>query len=327
MLFKCRNCGGNVVYEPDRGRMYCPHCESEDSQDTIQGGSITQCVNCGAPVETPEYASAGRCGHCGCYLVFNERVEGAYEPHLLLPFCISKEKAVAAMDAEFTRRLFTPSDFMSAKSLEKMVGIYVPFWMYNYNARYHFAGEGSKVKRWVSGNTEYVETSYYEVVREMELDFDRIPVDASYAMDDGIMDLMEPYDYRQLQGFEPRYMSGFYGEVYNQGAAELEERAKMKARSASEELMQESLSGYNTLKPYNKDLVLQRNGVNYALMPVWQYLYSYRGKTYRFHVNGQTGKVIGTTPVSMGKVFAYGVSVFAVVTAICSLAVRALEIL
>lgn len=327
MLFKCRNCGGNAVYEPGRGKMYCPHCESEDSEDTIQGGSLTQCVNCGAPMEVPAYASASRCEHCGSYIVFNERVEGVYEPHLILPFYINKEKAVAAMEAEFTRRLFTPSDFMSAKSLEKMVGIYVPFWLYDYNARYDFVGEGTKVRSWTSGNTEYVETSYYEVVRQMDLEFDKIPVDASFAMDDGIMDLMEPYRYQQLQDFQPKYMSGFYGEIYNQGAPDLEGRAQVKARNASEELMQQSIGGYNTVKPYRKDLDLQRNGVNYALMPVWQYLYRYRGKTYQFHVNGQTGKVIGTTPVSMGKVCAYGASVFAIVTALCTLAVRVLEIL
>ena len=91
--------------------------------------------------------------------------------------------------------------------------------------------------------------------------------------------------------------------------------------------MRQSVQGYNTVKPWRKDLNLQRNKVNYALMPVWQYLYRYKGKTYQFHVNGQTGKVIGTTPVSMGKVIGYSASVFAIVTAICSLAIRALEIL
>ncbi len=37
--------------------------------------------------------------------------------------------------------------------------------------------------------------------------------------------------------------------------------------------------------------------------------------------------MIGTTPVSMGKVLGYSASVFAVVTAMCCLAVRVLEIL
>lgn len=327
MIFKCRNCGGNVVYEPSRGRMYCPHCESEDSEDTIQGGSLTQCVNCGAPVDAGQYASASRCEHCGSYIVFNERVEGVYKPHMILPFRINKDKAVAMMEKEFKKRVFTPSDFMSTKSLEKMVGIYVPFWLYDYKADYDFVGEGTKVRSWTNGDTEYIETSYYEVVRKMDADFDKIPVDASYAMEDGVMDLMEPYDYQQFQDYAPKYMSGFYGEIYNQGAAELENRAQDKARSATEEMMGASMREYDSMKSLRKDLNLERGSVNYALMPVWQYLYRYRGGDYLLHVNGQTGKVIGKTPVSKGKVLAYGASVFLLVTVICNFIIGILEIL
>lgn len=327
MIFKCKNCGGNVIYEPGRGGMYCPHCEGEDREERIEGGTLIQCVNCGAPLQVGNYTSAGRCGHCGCYIVFHERVEGGYEPHRMLPFRVSRKAAEQALDKEFSRRLFTPSDFLSAKSLEKMEGIYVPFWMYDYKARYDYAGEGIRVRRWTSGNTEYTETSYYEVIRKMDLDFEKVPVDASYAMEDGTMDLMEPYDYGQLQGFDPKYMSGFYGEIYNQTAEELEGRAREKSRSASEELMQGSLQAYDTVRAVHRNLDLEQRGNYYALMPVWQYLYRYKGKVYQYHVNGQTGKVVGTTPVSMTKVISYSISVFAVVTAVCCMAVRVLEIL
>lgn len=327
MVFKCRNCGGNVVYEPARRHMYCPHCESLDSEDAVQGGSLTQCAVCGAPVEAGQYTSSSRCGHCGSYLVFDERVEGGYEPRWILPFYLNKEEAVETMNREFGRRLFTPGDFMSTKSLEKMEGRYVPFWLYDYQARYDFAGEGTVVRSWTSGDTEYVETSYYEVIRQMDVDFDKIPADASYEMTDDVMDLMEPYDYGALIDYAPKYMSGFYGEIYNQEAQELEGRAQAKARDASEELMRESLQGYTGMRPLRRDLNVQTRAANYALMPVWQYLYRYRGKTYAFHVNGQTGKVIGTTPVSRGKVLAYGASVFVIVAAICRLALNFLEIL
>ncbi len=327
MLFKCKNCGGNVVFEPARGKMYCPHCESEESQEKVPGGSVTQCLNCGAPIETGNFTSACRCEHCGSYLIFDERVEGLYEPHLILPFRVGKEAAVAVMNREFKKRTFTPSDFMSAKSLEKMEGVYVPFWLYDYKGNYDFVGEGTKVRSWTSGDTEYVETSYYEIYRKMEVDFDRIPVDASYMMEDGTMDLMEPYNYQELTGFEPKYMSGFTGELYNQGAPELEGRAQVKARNAAEEMMQSSLQGYSTVRPHHKNLNLGREGVTYALMPVWRYLFLYRGVIYSFYVNGQTGKVIGTTPVSKGKVLAYGGSVFVLVTAIASMLINLLNIL
>lgn len=327
MIFKCKNCGGNAVYAPEKGRMHCPHCESTDSEERINDSSLVQCVNCGAPLQVAEYTSALKCEHCGSYLIFNERVEGGYEPQLVLPFYVSRQAAVAAMDRELSRRLFAPSDFMSAKSLEKMEGIYVPFWLYDYDADYDFAGEGTKVRTWRSGNTEYTETSYFEVIRKMDVDFARIPVDASYAMEDGCMDLMEPYDYQALIDFAPKYMSGFLGEVYNQEAGELEGRAREKARAASEQLLQGSISGYAMVRPYHKNLDLREKKACYALMPVWQYVYHYRDQVYRYHVNGQTGKVIGITPVSRAKVLAYGASVFAMVTAICYMAVQVLELL
>ncbi|MCM1086966.1 MAG: TFIIB-type zinc ribbon-containing protein [Muribaculaceae bacterium] len=327
MIFKCRNCGGNTVYDPGRKKMYCPHCESIDSETMVEEGSITCCGNCGAPLDISPYTSADRCAHCGSYLVFNERVEGVYEPHLILPFQVDKDKAVEALNREFYKRTFTPSGFLSEKSLEGMKGVYVPFWLYDYQAHYSFHGQGTKVRSWQSGNMRYVETSYYQIIRQMEAGFEKVPVDASIAMNDGEMDLMEPYQYQELEGFLPKYMSGFYGEVYNQSAPELEGRAQVKARNASEELMKQSLAGYNTIQAADKQLNLDRCGVHYALMPVWMYLYQYRGQTYRFHVNGQTGKVVGKTPVSKGKVLLYGFSVLAYVSAIVQLALSILEIL
>lgn len=107
-----------------------------------------------------------------------------------------------------------------------MEGDYVPFWLYSYDVTAEWDGIGTKVRTWRSGDTEYTETSKYHVYRRMELDFNRVPVDASIKMPDGIMDLMEPYSYEQLQKFEAKYMSGFEAETYNQTPDELEGRAK-----------------------------------------------------------------------------------------------------
>lgn len=307
--------------------MYCPHCESLDSEDIVREGSVSVCGNCGAPLTLNQYTSASRCAHCGSYIVFQERVEGEYEPNLILPFKISKDVAVELLHKEFHKKTFLPSSFLSEKSLEGLEGMYVPFWLYDYQTAYDFAGEGTKVRSWRSGDTEYIETSYYDVIRKMEADFEKVPVDASLAMDDGEMDLMEPYTYQELEGFDAKYMSGFFGEVYNQSAGELESRAKSKVKDASESLMQQSLTGYDTVKTRAKNINMDRKRAHYALMPVWMYLYRYRGKTWRFHVNGQTGKVVGSTPVSKEKVIAYGFSVFACISIISSLIIAILEVL
>lgn len=311
MIFKCDNCGGNVVFDPDQGRMHCPHCDGIDSQKKVTGEqSMERCINCGAPVTVTDYMSSAQCEHCGCYIIFDERVEGKYRPHLMVPFAVSKNRAKEIMRERFKKKAFAPSDFLRENMLEKMTGIYVPFFLYDLNVRCKLWGEGVRRRVWRSGDTEYTENSYYIVDREMYADFDRIPVDASIAMDDGVMDLMEPYNYTGLQDFKEEFMSGFSSEIYNNSAGELRERASKKAVDSAVVMLNESVTGYSSFRVLNRDTSTQDQGTQYALMPVWNYVYNYRGQTYQYYINGQTGKVVGTTPVSKGKVAAYGATVW-----------------
>ena len=327
MLFRCKNCGGNVVYSPEKGDMYCPHCDGIDSGEKEVSEEKTICVNCGAPLELKDYNSTCKCEYCGSYIIVDERVSGAYRPGLVLPFRIGMEQAVELLKKEFKSRVFTPGTFLAESTLTEMKGMYVPFWMYDYGADCTYIGQGTKVRVWTGGNTEYTETSYYRVVRKMGMDFQKVPVDASIEMPDDVMDLMEPFDYNGLEDFQEKYMSGFYGEIYNQKAGELEGRAHQKAEKDAECLLQETLAGYATLVPEQKNIKMEQKATHYALLPVWRYIYKYQEKEYPFYVNGQTGKIIGSTPVSKKKVLAYGGTVFAAIWMALSLAIGILEIL
>ncbi len=310
MIFKCQNCGGNVLYNPEKGSMHCPHCDSVESQQKMEGSSQMSCANCGAPLETERFTSASKCAHCGNYIIFDEKVQGMYRPNLILPFKVGKQQAKDILKKEFKKKAFTPSGFLKDAALEKMEGSYVPFWLYDYQANYVFDGGATKIRTWRSGNKEYTETSYYHVYRDMDIDFNKIPVDASDAMDDSVMDLMEPYHYNVLENFDEKYMSGFLSEVFNQPADALEPRARDKAAKDSEGLMSESLSGYSSLKPHRKNLTINRSGLYYALFPVWVYTYTYQNQKFPFYINGQTGKVVGKTPLSKKKMLGYAATVF-----------------
>lgn len=312
MIFKCKNCGGNVVYSPERHKMYCPYCEGEDCEEKrTEGQSLVTCINCGGALQVSDFTSASKCPYCDNYLIFDERVTGEYEPHLIIPFRFSREMTKNLMRKKFKASVFAPGDFLSEVKLNTMTGMYVPFWMYDYHVQGYYDGEGNKVRRWTSGDKEYTETSVYHIVRDMEVDFDKMPVDASEAMPDATMDLMEPYDYKALEKFKEEYMSGFYAERYNQGALEYEPRAVEKARKDAEGILKQSINGYVNLKSVNNNQVtLARTDTNYALLPVWIYDYKYKGQDYRFHINGQTGKIVGKVPLSVGKVWGYGAAMF-----------------
>lgn len=321
MIFKCKNCGGNVVYSPEKRKMFCPFCESEESQERkdYSETDLKICPNCGGEMPVTEYTSATKCPYCDNYLIFNERVEGEYEPVLMIPFRLGKETCKESLRGKFKKCLFAPTDFLSEVRLNSMEGDYVPFWFYDYDANCDFQAEGTKVRSWSAGDTQYTETSYYNIVRNMDVDFRKIPVDASVKMPDEVMDLLEPYNYGELEDFKPEYLSGFMGEKYNMPSDLVESRAKEKMRADVTHLLKESYGGYATVREQHNRITETNGSASFGLLPVWKYIYTYKDTEYPFYVNGQNGKIVGTAPVSTKKVWGYAGTLWGCLTLILTM--------
>ncbi len=313
MIFKCKSCGGNVVYSPEKKKMLCPYCDSEDSEERkdYEGGALSVCPNCGGEVPVEEHTSATQCPYCDNYLILNERVEGEYLPKMMIPFQMGKEVCKQAIRNHFKKNIFAPSDFLSEVRLNSMKGTYVPFWFYGYDVNVDYQGEGTKVRSWTSGNMRYTETSYFDVRRNMNVNFQNIPADASLGMPDDVMDLLEPYGYNQLEDFKPEYLSGFFAEKYNMTADLLENRAKQKMQEDTDQLMKAQCTGYSSLRSIRNEVRINHEEQKYGLLPVWKYLYRYQDTDYPFYVNGQTGKIVGSAPISVKKVWAYAGTLWA----------------
>ena len=316
MYFRCRNCGGNVIYSPERHGMYCPYCESEESGERAesQTDALTVCPNCSGEVPVAEHTSAVQCPYCDSYLIFNERVEGRYAPQMIIPFQMGKESCKQSLRDKFKRCLFAPTDFLSEARLNSMQGYYVPYWFFDYDTTCSFQGEGSKIKVWRSGDKEYTETSIYAIHRSMDIYFEKMPADASEQMPDDVMDLIAPFQYGQMVDFQPKFMSGFLGEKYNMEAGEVEGRAKALMRADAEKLLRESYAGYHAVKTERQDITVKARKTIYGLLPVWKYIYCYQEQEYPFYISGQTGKIVGTAPFSKGKFMAYVGTLWACLT-------------
>ena len=81
-----------------------------------------------------------------------------------------------------------------------------------------------------------------------------------------------------------------------------------------------SLKGqYDSYKIKENKSRIDKMAANYALLPVWFLSYKYRNKFYYFAMNGQTGEVAGSVPVSPVKktmVFFIVLGILAVITRI-----------
>ena len=65
---------------------------------------------------------------------------------------------------------------------------------------------------------------------------------------------------------------------------------------------------------------IDRKEPGYALLPVWLLSTKWQGKNYLVAMNGQTGKLIGDLPVSMGRLAIWFVGLFAIIAALATIA-------
>lgn len=324
--YKCPGCGAPIEFDGITGKLKCEYCgtsvdvskmdaqadkydceveEIEKRDEKFGDFSGFKCGNCGAEIITDEQTSATTCSYCGSPALIKERVQGQLMPDDLIPFKVNEQKA-KDLFREWTKKgPLTPACFRKQAVIDNIKGIYVPFWLYDFDAHVDMRAEATKVKRETKGDTEYTHTSYYDVNRSMNCSYDRIPADASEKMPDNIMERLEPFDYADLRKFEMPYLSGYYSEKYNYTQEQMNHRAESRARRYAFLECRESITGYDNVHVRYSQTKLKKRHSSYALMPVWMLNYIYNGKQFTFAINGQTGKLVGNLPVSIGKAVAW----------------------
>ena len=138
MLYACKNCGGNVVYEPRRKKLVCPYCDSEESQQIKTGTDMNICPTCNGRLKLGYYTSATKCPFCNNYVIQEERMSGDYEPQLIIPFQIPKKEVMGLIAKEVEDRKYVPDSFLDERNLKLIEGTYVPFLVYDYDVHYDY---------------------------------------------------------------------------------------------------------------------------------------------------------------------------------------------
>ena len=105
------------------------------------------------------------------------------------------------------------------------------------------------------------------------------------------------------------YLSGFFADRYDLPAEELEDDLQAKLSVYVDKIFKDSNRGYSSVTNVRNHTRYYKPDVRYALLPVWVLNYKYRGKTYTFAMNGQTGKTAGEYPISLLKLLLLGIAI------------------
>lgn len=314
--YKCPSCGDDMAFDSETEMLSCPSCLRQDNIEDFSDEFITthfqedeakeyHCQNCGAVLITEAETTATSCSFCGAGVVLIDRLSGTMTPAKVIPFTISKEKAMKAFKKWCKKGLLTPKGFMTADRIKGITGMYVPFWLYNINSNAEIEAIGTKVRTYSSGDYIITETKYYDVYRKIKVDYVKVPVDASEKMNDELMDKLEPYDYALLKSFKTPYLAGYIAEKYNYNEEELFPRVKEKVKPYIESFIHSTVSRYSTIRYKHKQIDMNKQKAYYVLLPVWMVYYDFNQSEYTFAMNGQTGKVVGKPPISKAKVAAW----------------------
>lgn len=287
------------------------HVTDSDAADL----PVYNCVSCGAEVIAPPEQVALTCPYCRNNIVLTDKVSGKLRPDGVIPFKIQSKDLPAAVRRFYRGKKLLPRRFFSEATMGKVTGVYVPFWVFSgkMSGRLYYRGVIAKTRR--SGDYVITDTKYYSLVRDAALDFKDLPVDAGTKMDDRIMDSLEPFDTREAQAFDMRYLAGFTADRFDQTDKDLSERARGRMTSSVQSLtFSQAANGYSKADPRGHSLNADLNA-RYLLFPVYMFDIYHRGQKYHFAVNGQTGKVVGDLPVDSSVSFSYFLTHAGVVSA------------
>ncbi|MEM6728749.1 MAG: TFIIB-type zinc finger domain-containing protein [Pseudomonadota bacterium] len=347
--FPCTNCGSEFRFDPASGGLQCDHCgngepiEAGDARDagreldfhSAQRGDLSadmieetrtaSCPNCGAKVEFDPSQHAAECPFCATPVVTDTGTNRHIKPRGVLPFAVAESAGRDAVGKWLGSLWFAPNGVSEyAKKGRKLSGIYVPYWTYDTVTRTAYSGqrgvhyyETRTVMRDGKQETEQVRKTRWSNTRgRVARAFDDVLILASKALPKRYTDRLGPWDLDALQAYEPRYLAGFRAEAYTIGLDDGFENAKQVMSWQIEQDIRRDIGG-DEQRITSRDTDYSDITFKHLLLPVWMAAYKYRGKSYRFVINGRTGAVQGERPYSAWKI------AFAVIIAIIVLGVGA----
>ncbi len=261
-----------------------------------------KCGQCNAVVAFEPGVSAGQCAFCGSAAVADVAGgERHFRPESLLPFAVDRVRA-GELFREWVKGVsWAPADLKKKAALQELTGVYLPFWTFDASAKSGWrARVGHLEEAWVevNGNKYWKETTRWEDASgRHEQHYDDVLVDASRGLPKELRTGIEPFDTSKLVPWDARYIAGFAAEEYAIDALQGWGRAQADIREREREACLKQVPG-NKHKDFGINTECGDVTFKHALLPVWIATYTYKDKTFRFLINGQTGKVHGDSPES-----------------------------
>ena len=329
--FKCPNCGGHQVFDPDTQNLKCEQCgsliaippeqhrsiveydfssaEDQDGRDWFTGNRVVRCASCGAQTVLAQYAMATRCSFCGSTQVVDIDQSPGIRPEAVVPFKLDSKKASELFRKWLGKKIFAPKAVRQEAKPDRFTGVYLPYWTYDSHTITQYAGLGGEYYyvtefytvtengRSVQKTRQVRHTRWFPVSGTYTEAFDDILVQAGGSDQSALLAKLQPYNLAELQPYQPDFLSGYGASHYEIPLQDGFEEAKGIMDAAIRNGIRDQVHT-DELQLNQVDTTFKDIRFKHILLPVWLSSFRFRQKQYRYLINGQTGRVSGTYPLS-----------------------------
>ncbi len=339
---KCDACGSNLLFDPEKQCLKCPHCGTEVSfvtktaEELLLGHGLNndrewradeavvfRCDNCGAKVVMSTGETAKSCPFCGTAHVQKIEELAGIKPNAVIPFNFDDKSAIDYSKQWAKKRFYAPRKFKKNICADNVKGVYTPCFTFDSLTYSYYEGRIGTTHTRVRGSGKNRRVETYVVWRNISgtfnSKFDDVLITAGSKFSQKELNNLSPYQTNDSREYKENYLLGFMAYHYDSELTDCWEQAK----SAMDKQIERSiLSQYNYDKLSYLNVSTTHNDVTYkyVMLPVYVGNYKYKQKLYNFFVNGSTGKVAGKTPKSIFKILATVFLALAVVAGVVVLA-------
>jgi hypothetical protein len=271
-----------------------------------------QCQNCKA-VSVYDVARTGQnCDFCGSpALIDYQELKAPIRPQGILPFKVDEGKVREQMRAWFRGRWLAPNNLSAKAMVDRVHGIYVPYWTFDAHAvcpwdaeagHYYYTTESYRDNKGNMRTRQVRHTRWESASGEVRHFFDDEPVPGTHGLRQDLLKKIEPFATAEVQGYDSAFLSGFVVEHYQVVLVDAATRSQEQMTEQLRQMASAEVPG-DTQRNLRIHPVFSGQTFKHILVPVWVLSFTYRAKIHQVLVNGYSGKIAGDYPLSWWKVF------------------------
>ncbi len=185
--------------------------------------------------------------------------------------------------------------------MEKMTGIYVPFWLAEADADVDILGYGEEVHVSETSTKTYTTYKKFEFERKGIIKLPETKTIASDKVDTDLIYSVESMAKDVAEDFNAAYLAGYFSQRFSIDKKQVLPETNKRLENALENVIRANIKNYSNLHYTRNERQIDITQWQYLLFPIWILTFNFRDKVYVYALNGDTGEFFGELPMDKGR--------------------------